>query len=137
MKQNFTTTSKAIAAFILFSLLHTTGNAQIQQQLSILTASQNNRVEATVIRGAVAISWPAGSSLKNNDFVIERSFNQTDFKSICYVFAADSPDFAESLTHYKDGSIELNGKSIAYYRIKQTDKYNNVTYSDVITVALK
>lgn len=137
MKPNFALISKAIAAVIFSSLLHIAGNAQVKQQTFMFDANHNSHLDATFTGGAVSISWPATATLKNNDFVIERSFDQADFKTICYVFAADNTEFSETLTQYKDRSADLNGKVTAYYRIKQTDKNNIISYSEIITVSLK
>ena len=137
MKSKFTFASKAIAAFIFTSLLHIAGNAQTTQQSVMSIASTNNRLEAIVINGAVTINWPATPALIKNDIVIERSFDQSSFKTICYIFAPGNTEFAETLTHYRDRSPELTGKSTAYYRLRQTDKNDVVTYSDIITVSLK
>jgi hypothetical protein len=132
MKQNSTFPGKAIAALILFTILHLTSNAQVKQ----LYAQQGSALTAIVnSNGMVTINWASSSA--NNDLVIERSFDQADFKAICYVMAVDKSEVSDAFCHFNDRSAELVGKTRAFYRIRQTDRNGVVSYSDLLPVVLK
>ncbi len=135
MKLNFAI-GKAIAAIIISSLIHNAGNAQVNQFAALTSISSNftATLSASVGKTAISINWPA--SFSTNDFTIERSFDRNEFKTVCYVFGVENTEAVDLLTHYNDRSAELNGKTRAYYRIKQADKSGAITYSELVSVAL-
>jgi len=130
--------SKAIAAIIISSLLYNTGNAQGKQPIAAYTSVDTNKpaqLSATINNGAISITWPTAFS--SNDFIIERSLDGAEFKTVCYVFAMEASEAIETMGRFNDRSVDLNGKRKANYRIRQEDKNGNVSYTESIAVNLK
>jgi len=86
-----------------------------------------------------------GASVNNNtvelnfstaaaSFEIERSFYSNEFTTISTV----NMPFAGTVNNFRinDTAAELSGRSIAYYRVKQTNANGTVTYSNTTVVNL-
>ncbi len=76
---------------------------------------------------AVLLQWKTSSENNDRGFQIERSNDGTNFDSIGYVktlsFAGKGANYS-----YTD-ALSNNGKN--YYRLKQIDFYNNISYSPI------
>jgi hypothetical protein len=140
MKQNFLAPGKAILALTILSLTYITGTAQVASlRAAEPTVIPAQKLQATALNSStVTISWQANTPvMASNDVELERSFDMADFKTICYIMAPESGEQAAPICGFKDRQAMLQHRTEAYYRLKQTDKAGNVTYSDVVTVKLK
>ena len=93
--------------------------------------------DATVVDKAVMLKWVTEQEINNNYFEVERSFDPSTFKTIGLVLGAESSAGSMKTYRFKDNSIELQGKSVVYYRLKQIDKNGTFTYSTVLAVKLQ
>ncbi len=93
--------------------------------------------DATVVDKAVMLKWVTEQEINNNYFEVERSFDASTFKTIGLVLGAESSAGSMKTYRFKDNSIELQGKSVVYYRLKQIDKNGTFTYSTVLAVKLQ
>lgn len=82
--------------------------------------------------GAVHINWATGSETNNDFFLIERSYNGTDWRAIEEIKGAGNSN-QQIEYNYTDKSIEAD---LAYYRIKQVDFDGAFEYSDVKSIRL-
>lgn len=93
-------------------------------------AKNNISVNAIKNGGKVEILWTVSPGLKAAKLVLERSKNNNRFEKVAAVVLRDDVtqemQFAE--TDYKPY------KGTIYYRLKQIDKSNNVTYSNVVVI---
>ncbi len=97
-------------------------------------------VEFTAVKAAwmgdnkVTCSWSTATETNVDYFEVERSINnENSFKAINKVSAAGNGNKANS---YAVSDV-LTGSSVAYYRIKATDKDGKITYSEVSKVNIK
>jgi hypothetical protein len=140
MKQIASATGKFVIVLTLLSLTYFAGTAQNAPTNAINAAATNTqKFQAIAINNStVTISWQANTqATANMDIELERSFDMVDFKTICYIMAPENAEFAVPVCGFKDKQAMQQSKMEAYYRLKQTDKAGNITYSDVVTVKLK
>lgn len=78
-----------------------------------------------------SLNWVTDTEKANDHFEVERSFNQTDFRTIGIVLDAQSASTTGKKYSFKDQSTDLIGQSVAYYRLKQVDIDGRYTYSVV------
>ncbi len=85
----------------------------------------------------VVLDWETENEINNDHFEVERSFNNSQFKVIGLVM--DALTSAQNRNNYKylDNAAELKNNKVAYYRLKQVDRDQKVTYSKVIAVKLQ
>ncbi|HXD77526.1 MAG TPA: Ig-like domain-containing protein [Puia sp.] len=86
--------------------------------------------QALYSRKAVAISWNAGADNHSTTFEVERSLNGNNFEKVGEVTttAAISP----GKYAFTDKIREAERRNDLYYRIRQVDASNRVTYSKVL-----
>lgn len=140
MKQIVIAPGKLIILLTVFSLTYFAGTAQNAptNAINAATATTTQKLQAIAVNNStVTISWQANQAVANMDIELERSFDMADFKTICYIMASEDAAFAAAVCGFKDKQAMQQGKTEAYYRLKQTDKAGNITYSDVVTVKLK
>jgi hypothetical protein len=140
MKQFTTAPGKFFIALTIFSLTYFAGTAQNAPTNAInAAATTTQKFQAIALNNStVTISWQANTqATANTDIELERSFDMADFKTICYIMAPENGEFAAPVCGFKDKQAMQQGKTEAYYRLKQIDKAGNITYSDVVTVKLK
>jgi hypothetical protein len=104
-------------------LNETTGNLVYQNIIVTITAK------------SVILDWNTASEHSNGYFEVERSTNQTDFKTIALVldgFAAEEGT-GKKYAFKEDASKVRNGH-VVYYRLKQFDEHGNVSYSAIVKV---
>lgn len=140
MKQIVIAPGKLIILLTVFSLTYFAGTAQNAptNAINAATATTTQKLQAIAVNNStVTISWQANQAVANMDIELERSFDMVDFKTICYIMAPENAEFAVPVCGFKDRQAMQQSKNEAYYRLKQTDKAGNITYSDVVTVKLK
>ncbi len=141
MKQIVIAPSKLIILLTVFSLTYFASTAQNAptNAINAATATTTQKLQAIAVNNStVTISWQANTqATANMDIELERSFDMVDFKTICYIMAPENAEFAVPVCGFKDKQAMQQSKMEAYYRLKQTDKAGNITYSDVVTVKLK
>ena len=86
--------------------------------------------QALYSRKAVAINWNTATDNHSDLFQIERSLDGTDFEMVGEVKAADAVAAGEY--SFSDKIHEAERKNDLYYRIRQIDAANRVTYSKVL-----
>ncbi len=137
MKQFVTATAIAVIGLILL----TSSNSKAQQTMFASIAP------STVVPGVklnaqftdnniINVSWASSQVAVNADIELERSFDQSGFKTICFIMAPESTEFAVPVCNFKDRNA-VAAKGNVFYRLKQTDKEGNVTYSDIVAVKAK
>jgi hypothetical protein len=86
--------------------------------------------EALYSRKEVAINWNTATDNHTNVFEIERSLDGEYYKKVGEVKASDAVG-ANQFT-FSDKMHEQERKNDLYYRLRQVDAYNRVTYSKVL-----
>lgn len=84
----------------------------------------------------VILDWATENEISNDHYEVERSFDNNEFKSIGLVMDAISSVNSRNSYKYMDNSIELKGRKVVYYRLKQVDVDQRATYSKVVAVKL-
>ncbi len=80
----------------------------------------------------VLLQWSTTTDLNDNFYTIERSSNGTDYKSVATMNALIKNDNTPSTYSYTD----LQPYPVGYYRIAQTDKGGQQTFSQSIQVKM-
>ena len=85
---------------------------------------------ATLYQTAVSITWQTTNEVNTSHFVIERSWNGSEFTSVGTVNAKGN--VLSSAYNFRDdiSSINSNGSTV-YYRLKMIDKDGSFTYSNI------
>lgn len=81
----------------------------------------------------VNVEWKTATETNSNYFEVQRSFNGETFTTVAKVNAAGN---SESMKSYSVNDVVV-GSSIAYYRIKETDKSGAVDFSETRAVNIK
>lgn len=92
---------------------------------------------ASVNNKTVLLNWITAHEYNSSHFEVERSFDRSSFTTLGLVLDAISEKGEEKNYMYKDNTADLQGKSIAYYRLKQVDIDGKATYSTTIAVRLQ
>ncbi len=86
---------------------------------------------------AVNLKWATEMEMNNDHFEVERSFDGNSFKTIGLALDGFAITGSTGKKYqFKDNSVELKGKTVAYYRLKQIDLDGKSTYSVIIAVTL-
>ncbi len=93
--------------------------------------------DATVEDKAVSLKWVTEQELNHDRFEVQRSFDANNFKTIGLVLDAEISNGASKTYRFKDNSVELQGRAIVYYRLKQIDISGGVSYSVILAVKLQ
>lgn len=89
--------------------------------------------QAVPVGNAVTLSWQTASEQNNSHFTIERSANGTSFQTVSRVASlAPGGNSSSSLSYDAIDATPLSG--VSYYRLKQTDKNGQSTYSKQVKV---
>lgn len=89
-------------------------------------------IKVSITAKSVILDWNTVSEFRNGYFEVERSFNNTDFKTVALVLDGFATEGTGKKYAFKeDVSVAKNGRSV-YYRLKQFDDYGNVSYSTVV-----
>ena len=93
--------------------------------------------DAVVSDNKVTLKWITTQEVNTSHFEVERSFDMNSFSTIGMVLDGFTLNSNDKSYQFKDNSAELQGRSIAYYRLKQFDIDGKVTYSKVLAVRLQ
>ncbi len=85
----------------------------------------------------VMLNWSTENEINNHHFEVERSFDNNGFNTIGMVMDALTVNGSVKGYKFMDNSAELAGKKIAYYRLKQVDADQRISYSKVVAVKLQ
>lgn len=89
--------------------------------------------KADFVKNAVDLQWNTASELNNKGFEIQRSVDGLEFEKLVFVDAKNGPNASiEQFYDYKDADIKW---PIHYYRLKQIDLDETVTYSKIIAIS--
>ncbi len=83
----------------------------------------------------VKLDWSTSMEINCNKYIIERSFNGNIFNETGSVAGSGTTSLFHSYSFLDDVSSVLN--SIIYYRLKQVDLDDKISYSKVLSVNLK
>lgn len=86
--------------------------------------------------GAVNVSWITENETNNDHFEIEKSFDQTNFKTVALIFGQEDNTTGVNNYSFNDKANDLRGRQVVYYRLKQIDLDGKFTYSIVKMVRL-
>ena len=76
-------------------------------------------------------SWTTENEINHDYFELERSFDNTNFKTIAMILGPKSTNGETRYYEYNDKSSELLTRTVAYYRLKQVDMDGKLTYSAI------
>ncbi|MBL0182858.1 MAG: T9SS type A sorting domain-containing protein [Chitinophagaceae bacterium] len=93
--------------------------------------------DAVVNDKSVLLKWMTAQEINNNYFEVERSFDMNEYNTIGMVLDGFTVNGTGKSYQFKDNSAELQGKTMAYYRLKQIDMDGKATYSKVLAVRLQ
>src|SRR5678815_3661258 len=82
--------------------------------------------------GKVSLQWKVASNETINQFEVERSYNGIEFKTIGIVFTSEK-EGSEDYMFYET----INSFDKVMYRLKMTDKRNDVSYSKIVVFQTK
>jgi hypothetical protein len=99
--------------------LNFTVAASLPVKLTSFTAALNN--------GKVNLAWTTATEINASHFVIERSYNGTDFSEIAVVMAAGNSTTEKNYS-YNDNTVS-SLYQVAYYRLRQVDIDSKADYS--------
>lgn len=86
-------------------------------------------------QNGIAIHWTLDNETQINYFVVERSVDGKNFKTVAYILGADPSQKDCACFRYVD-KITKNSKE-AYYRLKYITDNGGIQYSDTKSLALK
>lgn len=84
----------------------------------------------------VNLSWITENETNNDHFEIEKSFDQTNFKTIGLIFGLEDNTTGVNKYSFNDKANDLNGHQVVYYRLKQIGLDGKFTYSVLKMVRL-
>ena len=84
----------------------------------------------------VIVNWKTENEVNTSEFIVERSINaSSNFSAVGKVKAANTPGIHRY--SFTDGNIAQLVSDVIHYRLKQTDIDGRLTYSKVVTLAIK
>jgi hypothetical protein len=83
---------------------------------------------------SVDLKWMTEQEINNGHYEIERSLDMNNFKTIGLVLDGFKINGSVKSYEFMDNSTDIQGKSIVYYRLKQVDVDNKVSFSKVLPV---
>jgi hypothetical protein len=88
---------------------------------------------ATSISGRVLLNWETATENNNDYFVVERSANARDFRTVFSVHSK-SLNGNSTVRNYYSGYDNGPDPGTNYYRLKQVDRNHTYSFSDVISI---
>ncbi|HEY6502378.1 MAG TPA: T9SS type A sorting domain-containing protein [Chitinophagaceae bacterium] len=100
---------------------------------SVLPISWKSFDVAVKNNNNVVLKWEVAEDAQNKGYYVQHSLNGSDWEDISFVTAKN---YTESIQEYSYSHINnLDGKQ--YYRIRQVEQDNKMSYSEVRSVVLK
>lgn len=93
--------------------------------------------DGVVNEKSVLLKWVTAQEMNNSHFEVERSFDMNNYATIGMVLDGFAVNGTGKSYQFKDNAAELQGKTMAYYRLKQIDIDGKATYSRVLAVRLQ
>ncbi|NNJ54995.1 MAG: T9SS type A sorting domain-containing protein [Bacteroidia bacterium] len=81
------------------------------------------------------LTWETATETNNDRFIVERSFDGSDFEEIGFVLGSGTTNEVQRYT-FIDENIKQHGLSELYYRLKQVDHDNSFDYSEIRLITL-
>jgi Secretion system C-terminal sorting domain len=91
---------------------------------------------ATLVNNGVNLNWSTSSDINNDQFEIEKSFDQSNFATAGLVLGAKSESNGIAQYSFNDKDQEIFNHKVIYYRLKQVDANSKATYSVIKTVRI-
>ena len=83
------------------------------------------------------LDWVTVTETNNSHFEVERSFDTNTFKTVAIVLDGFEGKADTKNYKFKENLSNMQGHTVAYYRLKQIDMNGAYTYSEVLTVSVK
>lgn len=145
MTTNSTILSKVLVSLSIISssFISFTAQASNEKVAVIVSApidknlSNNIYSFAAVIvdNRSINLDWMTKSEQSNLHFEVERSFDNSNFKTVAIVLDGFSTDTDQKAYKFKENKAELKGNTAAYYRLKQIESNGEVKFSKTIIVS--
>ena len=103
---------------------------------SVLQVTYESFNAALSNNNSVSLSWTTSADINNDQFEVEKSFDQSNFSTAAYVLGAQSVNNGIAQYSFEDKDKEILTHKIIYYRLKQADANGKYTYSVVKTVRI-
>ncbi|MBC7384022.1 MAG: T9SS type A sorting domain-containing protein [Bacteroidia bacterium] len=91
------------------------------------------------VKEGVKLSWSTASEINNSQFIIERSFNGTDFESIGKVKGAGNSNVKTDYSYLDMKALSLNQPGVIaklHYRLNQLNMDGKNEYSTIVVIDL-
>ncbi|HSQ44495.1 MAG TPA: T9SS type A sorting domain-containing protein [Ginsengibacter sp.] len=85
---------------------------------------------------AVNLNWTTSSDINNDHFEIEKSFDQPDFSTTAFVLGSQSENNGIAQYSFIDKDKEISNHTVVYYRLKQVDINEHISYSAIKMVRI-
>jgi len=129
VKFGFNQTNPGWSGSDQFSLLFS-GSAPATSSLPVMLINWN----AAYINSNIALKWTTTSERNASHFIIERSFDGSDYSDIAMLFAAGNSDI--SVNYSYNDKVPAGNSGIIYYRLKMVDMDGRYTTSDIRIVRI-
>ncbi len=83
--------------------------------------------------GNTQLNWHTSNEINTDQFIIERSFNNTSFNAVGTIVAKGNNTNAYQFTDFNTSNL---GATTLYYRLKMQDKNGGFTYSATVPIKL-
>jgi len=129
VKFGFNQTNNGWSGSDQFSLLFS-GSAPSTSSLPVMLINWS----AAYINSNIALKWTTTSERNASHFIIERSFDGSDYSDIAMLFAAGNSDI--SVNYSYNDKVPAGNSGIIYYRLKMVDMDGRYTTSDIRIVRI-
>jgi hypothetical protein len=146
----FTVINNLVGGFTYKCGAQNSGNSSISRQKSIYfrnftyppvvsapLAVKYRSFDAVENNHTVLLKWVTEMEMNHSHFEVERSDNNTQFKTIGVVLDGFSATGTGKSYQFKDLDAELKDKKTVYYRLKEIDADGKGTYSKVLAVKMQ
>ncbi len=99
---------------------------------SYILPVQLSAFNATVVNKSVNLNWVTKSEINSKAFIIERSFDGSNFKALAELKAAGNSVISRE--YFFSDVNAFSTSTLLYYKLKQLDIDGRTTYSRVLTV---
>lgn len=121
-------------AISVASLYNTSGNCEFTPIAEITLPVLLKSFTAQLINNKVDLKWITSTEINASHFVIERSYNGSDFSDIATVFAFGNTT-EEKNYQFADNSF-ASDKVVVYYRLRQVDLDGKEDFSSIRTIRM-
>ncbi len=91
---------------------------------------------AAATEKTVVINWKTAAETENDFFIVEKSSDMQNFKTIALVLDGFAAEGTGKSYGFKEASGSVKDGKAVYYRLKQIDKNGMVNYSPILKVEL-